>query len=150
MIAAVWLLLVRDGNVLLSRRRGTGYRDGWLSLVGGHLEDDESVYGGAAREAREEVGVTVRRREVEVVSVVHRLEGGSRVDFFAVCGRWTGEVSNAEPHKCAGLLWSPLDALPADVVPYMRAAIVNYRAGCWFTSRGWPDSFPNSLDHTAY
>jgi len=30
-----------------------------------------------------------------------------------------------------------LDALPANVIPYVRRAIDNYRAGRWFDSFGW-------------
>ncbi|MEV0263654.1 NUDIX domain-containing protein [Streptomyces sp. NPDC050617] len=142
MIAAVWILLLRDGRVLLSRRRATGYRDGWLSLVGGHLEDDESVRRGAVREAREEVGVDVTPGSVDVVSVVHRQADGSRVDFFTACRDWTGEPFNAEPGKCSELVWSPVRELPADVVPYMRTAVANYRAGVWFESLDWPESPP--------
>ncbi|KOG87922.1 NUDIX hydrolase [Streptomyces varsoviensis] len=142
MIAAVWILLLRGGDVLLSRRRGTGYRDGWLSLVGGHLEDDESVRGGAVREAREEVGVVVPPEAVDVVSVVHRRADGSRVDFFTACRNWAGTPVNAEPAKCSELLWSPVRALPADVVPYVRTAVANYRAGVWFESLDWPEPQP--------
>ena len=52
--------------------------------------------------------------------------------------RWQGEIVNAEPEKCAELAWHPLDALPPNVIPYVRRAIAKFRAGDWFESFGWP------------
>ena len=42
-----------------------------------------------------------------------------------------------EPDKCAELAWFDLDDLPADVIPYFRRAIDNYRRDVWFDSFGW-------------
>lgn len=134
---AVHLLLIRDGEILLSRRYNTGYEDGSYSVIAGHLEGGEEVTLAMAREAREEAGIEILPERVQVAGVMHRLEDDERIDFFLTSDRWRGEVRNREPHKCDALEWFPLDRLPGNVVPYVRRAIENYRAGVWFDSFGW-------------
>ena len=140
--AAVHLLLVRDGEVLLLRRCNTGYQDGNFSVVAGHLDGGEPVVVAMIREAREEVGITLGPDDVAVVGVMHRWEGDERVDFFLAAARWQGEIDNAEPEKCDGLAWFPLDRLPENTVPYVARAIGTYRRGVWFDSVGWDGDGP--------
>lgn len=134
------MLLERDGRVLLMRRQGTGFQDGKLSTIAGHLEAEEGVATCAAREAAEEVGVELSLADLEVVATMHRRTGEpghERVDFFVAARRWHGEPSNREPAKCSELLWAPLDDLPSDTIPYVRRAIEGWRAGVPFSSWGW-------------
>lgn len=137
LIAAVHLFLIRDGQVLLARRCNTGYADGQYSVIAGHLDGDEEVATAANREAREEAGIAIAPADLAVVGVMHRRAEDERIDFFVAATRWTGELVNAEPHKCDDLAWFPLDRLPDNVVPYVRRALDNYRRGSWFDSYGW-------------
>ena len=57
--AAVFVVLARGGAVCLMRRVATGWMDGLLSLPAGALEAGETLRAAAAREAAEEVGVTI-------------------------------------------------------------------------------------------
>jgi len=66
-----------------------------------------------------------------------RRENDERIDFFLVTETWAGEVVNRELHKCDELAWYSLDALPDNIVPYVRSAITNYCQGKWFDSFGW-------------
>src|SRR5436190_19012094 len=79
---AVHVFLLRGDFVLLLRRLNTGYEDGKLSVVAGHVEAGETVTQAAIREAREEVGVDLSRDRLQVVGVMHRKAGDERVDFF--------------------------------------------------------------------
>jgi 8-oxo-dGTP diphosphatase len=97
---AVHLFLIRDGSVLLLRRANTGYEDGNYSVPAGHLDGGEEVTVAAIREAREEIGIVLARRDVSVVGVMHRRSDVESIDFFLVASTWTGEIVNAEPHKC--------------------------------------------------
>lgn len=135
---SVHIVLERDGCVLLIRRAGTGYRDGWLSVPAGHLDGGEEMRAGAARELREEVGVDLTPDQLVPIHVMHRREARESVDFFVrAADGWRGEPVNREPHKCSELRWCAWDALPADVVPYVRRALDNHRAGRAFDSFGW-------------
>ena len=119
------------------RRAGTGYEDGKYSVVAGHLDGGEQVRSAAVREAREEVGVDLDGRELDVVGVMHRLSDDERIDFFLATTSWKGEIRNNEPRKCDRLAWYEMDELPDAVIPYVRRALRNYRRGIWFDSFGW-------------
>src|SRR5206468_9499205 len=69
---AVHVLLVRGDEVLLVRRRNTGFEDGKLSVVAGHVEPGEPVTRAALRETHEEVGVALSPEGLRVVGVIHR------------------------------------------------------------------------------
>lgn len=135
--SAVHLFLIRDGQILLLRRFNTGYEDGNYGVVAGHLDGGEQVKSAAIREAEEEVGIQIAPSNLEVVGVMHRQSDDERVDFFLVTETWAGEIVNREPHKCDQLAWFDIDDLPANVIPYIRRAIDNYRQGRWFDSFGW-------------
>jgi len=89
----------------------------------------------AAREAEEEVGLKLHPGDMSFSTVMHRMERGpqeERVDFFVQVHQWQGEPFNAEPEKCDDLCWVDVDQLPANVVPYVRQALENHRAGIRF------------------
>ncbi len=137
LVSAVHLLLVRDGKVLLLRRRNTGYEDGRYSVVAGHLNGEEEVKAAAIREVREEAGIDIAPEDLKVVGVMHRRSSDERIDFFLAASSWSGEVVNNEPGKCDELAWFDMADLPDDVIPYVRRGIENYRRGVWFDSFGW-------------
>ena len=120
-------------EVLLQLRQGTGYMDGfWATAAAGHVEEGESVFAAAAREAREELGV----KEVRLAPLcaMHRVQPGGdavdqRVDYFFSAGSWVGEPTIVEPDKCADLRWFRLDALPDPVVPHELEVLEALRAG---------------------
>ena len=60
-----------------------------------------------------------------------------RIDFFFEATAWSGAVTNAEPEKCDELAWYAFEDLPSNVVPYVRRASENYRAGILFEEFGW-------------
>jgi 8-oxo-dGTP diphosphatase len=135
---AVHIFLLRENHVLLLRRANTGYEDGNYSVVAGHLERGERVTQAAIREAYEEVGVHLCPPDLTVTGVMHRRSHDERIDFFLVATTWSGTVTNQEPDKCSELRWCALDTLPANTIPYVRAALTNVRQGVWFTEFGWP------------
>jgi 8-oxo-dGTP diphosphatase len=134
---AVHVFLVREGSVLLLRRANTGYEDGNYSVPAGHLDGDESATSAAAREALEETGVVIDTATLRFVGLMHRKSNDERIDFFFESTVWSGVVANTEPEKCEELAWYSFDNLPPNVVPYVRRAIENYRAGIVFEEFGW-------------
>lgn len=134
-VPAAYVLLRRDGRVLLHLRRNTGYRDGhWATAAAGHVEAGESVTAAACREAAEELGVVIEPAALVPLTTMHRTHGNGRpvderVDFFFTCTRWAGEPAVCEPAKSGGLRWCTLDALPEPVVPHERSVLDALRAG---------------------
>lgn len=131
-IPAVYLLLERDGKVLLMRRANTGYRDGYYSLPAGHLDGGEPARVAAARELAEEAGVIADPSTLEMVHVIHRqAEEGDheRIDFFFRVPGFTGEPKIAEPHKCDDLTWLAIDDLPDKTIPLVRKVLAEIKDG---------------------
>lgn len=133
----VHLFFFRKDQVLLIRRFNTGYADGQYSIPAGHLDGGETVIDAARREAMEEVGVRIQPQDMEFASVMHRLNGEERVDFFLEIRNWEGEPFNAEPDKCDDLLWESADRLPEKTIPYIRRALHNHFQGIKFDEFGW-------------
>ena len=142
-IPEVFLLLVDDGKILLSRRFQTGYEDGNYGLPGGHGEDKETMREGAAREALEEIALNIELDDLEFVLTQHRWcddpgNPHARVGFYFVPKNWKGEPTNMEPDRCDDLSWFPLSNLPTNTIGHIRAAIDDYRKGVHYTEHGWP------------
>ncbi len=134
---AVHLFLEQNGKVLLLRRYNTGWEDGNYSVIAGHVEAGEPATAAIVREAREEAGITIHPDSLRPVCVMHRRSDDERVDYFFACHTWEGTVTNAEPHKCDDLSWFDREALPENVIPYVRYALNHYKAGRWFSEFGW-------------
>ena len=135
-VPASYVLFLRrvDGRdqILLQLRQGTGYMDGyWATGAAGHIEQGESVFDAAAREATEELGVT--DVEVTPLCAMHRTQGSGsidqRVDYFLLASAWSGEPKILEHDKCADLRWFDLHALPDPVVPHELQVIESLRDG---------------------
>ena len=135
--ATVHLLFFRENQILLLRRYNTGFRDGEYSVPAGHLDGGETVIAAAAREAEEEIGVQIEARDTIFSSVMHRIEGDERVDFFLHVHKWQGEPFNAEPEKCDDLRWVDMNQLPLNTIPYVRRAIENHLNAIQFEEYGW-------------
>jgi 8-oxo-dGTP diphosphatase len=131
------LLLVWDDRILLLRRCNTDYEDGKYSVVAGHMDGAETAREAICREAREEAGIELAPDDLAFAQVVHRADRGERVSFFFSASRWRGVPKNMEPHKADDFGWFALDRLPPNIVPYVRRAIENWRAGRFYGESGW-------------
>lgn len=138
--SAVHLFLLQGDDVLLLRRFNTGYQDGSYSVVAGHLNGGETITQAAAREAREEVGIAIQTDALSVVGVMHRCSDDERIDWFLTATDWEGEISNCEPDRCDELRWAQINALPVNMIPYVRRALQNYQQSRWFDSFGWEEA----------
>jgi 8-oxo-dGTP pyrophosphatase MutT (NUDIX family) len=136
-IVDVHIVLMQGDRVLLGQRANTGFADGLWHLPAGHLEDGEPLPDAAAREAFEELGIEVETGTLELVHLMHQ---PGRIATFFTAGHWSGRIRNMEPHKCTGLAWFPLEALPLEMTPYCHAALTAIRAGAAFSTFGWAAS----------
>ncbi|WP_054816641.1 NUDIX hydrolase [Nocardia arizonensis] len=136
----VHMLLRRDAELLLSRRRSGDEFDGRWHLPAGKLEEGESVTAAVVREAVEEIGVRLDPADLRLVHVAHVVSPGrpARLGLFFETRSWIGDPVNREPDKCYELCWFPLDALPADTIAYPLAGIAALRTGDPYSEFGWP------------
>ncbi len=131
---ASYVLLMKEGLVLLARRYQTGFEDGKYSLPAGHVEVGESFVQALIRESHEEIGVILTEQQAQVSHIMHRRHPEREyVDVFYTATEWGGEVKNMEPKKCDDLAWFPIDELPDNIIPYVREAIQNSFAGKYFS-----------------
>jgi 8-oxo-dGTP pyrophosphatase MutT (NUDIX family) len=134
-VPAAYLIFRRRQQVLLQLRSGTGYMDGhWAMAAAGHVEEGESVFDAARREAAEEVGLVIAAADLAPATVMHRTGGNhksidERVDFFFECRRWQGDPRVIEPTKAADLQWFDLNALPEPVAPHERYVLDHLAVG---------------------
>lgn len=130
---AAYVILERDGKILMARRFNTGYADGQYQMPSGHVEANEYPAEAAVREAKEEVGVDIDGNNLEFIHASYRLNqvdgAGDYVDFFFKSAKWSGDPYNAEPNKCDGLIWVPIDELPNNTVPVIKEVIQYIRNG---------------------
>lgn len=131
------VLLNPDGQVLFGCRQNTGFEDGAWHVPAGHLEAGESVVQALIREAKEEIGITVRPEDVEFAHIMHNSSSGGRAAFFFAVRRWDGEPGNREPEKCSEFAWFSFNALPDRVIGYCRVALDYIAAGESFSVYGW-------------
>lgn len=137
---AVHLFFLRGSEILLLRRYNTGYEDGNYSVVAGHVDAGETVTQAAIREAGEEAGVVVEAGDIQIVHVMNRKAENERIDFFMLVRRWSGEITNMEPHKCDQLAWCPIAELPPNTIPYVRHGIECFQNGIDYSEFGWDTS----------
>jgi len=137
MIAAVYLLFIREDKILMIRRFQTGYADGEYSLPAGHVEDNESLTDSLIREAQEEVGILLESKDIRLAQVMHRKSNDIRLDFFFVTNKEGVTPKNMEPHKADDMQWYPLSALPTNTVPYVRVVIEKYQKNIFYSEFGW-------------
>ncbi|MBI2635632.1 MAG: NUDIX domain-containing protein [Parcubacteria group bacterium] len=127
-VPAVYLFLRKGKEILLGRRRGSGYYDGWYSVPAGHVEAGELPIGGLVREMKEELGIDINPKDLILVHTMYRTkhdETGERLDLFFKCKKWFGEVRINEPDKCDDLRWFPIKKLPENMMHHVKTALEN-------------------------
>ena len=129
-VVAVYLLLLCSGDILIARRRNTGYQDGNYNFPSGHVEEGESPFNALVREVEEELGAVtadeLRKTGPRLCHMQWRPEHdktGDRLDLYyglQMVGN-KHNVINGEPEKCDDLKWHYVNRpLPENFVPHQR------------------------------
>jgi len=137
--ASVHILFKKGEQILLLLRKNIT-SDGLYSLVAGHLDEGETVTDAFIREAREEVGVDVKPKDLQITTVCHSYNqerDREFIQFYAICEKWQGEFENMEPDKCGDLKFFSTDQLPENIVPYIKDAIPKVLSGVNYYEYGW-------------
>ena len=110
--AAVGILVVRNGLILLGRRKGSHGAGTW-SAPGGRMEYGETIEETARRELREETALELNAASIGpwTNDVFHDVQE-HYLTFIVVARETTGEPRNMEPHKCEGWSWHRWHELP--------------------------------------
>ena len=124
---AVFLVLTRltdnGTEIMLQRRCNTGYMDGKYDMAcSGHLEIGESLSMAVAREAKEELGIDIQEKDLQLVSVLHPYQEGYINIFFSTQG-FKGTPKIMEKEKCDDLRWFDINNLPANTIEKIKYVI---------------------------
>jgi 8-oxo-dGTP diphosphatase len=140
--AAVFLILVKGDRVLLARRAYTGWHDGDFDLVAGHIDGGESLRTALVREAKEEIGVTIKPEDARFVQLMHGLfeDGKEYFNVFFAVDTWSGEPRIMEPDKCDHLAWFGLHDLPANLTESAKRGLAGVQDGAYYADFGFPVS----------
>ncbi len=136
---SVCLILIQNGQILLQKRKNTGYADDLYGLPAGKINPpNESATQAVIREAKEELGIDIETAWLEFTSIIHGKDCGREgAAFFFKASKYEGSIQNKEPDKCAYLKFFALEALPKQMIPYMRQGMENTLNGISFSEIGW-------------
>ena len=126
-VPSVFIAVIKDGKVVLIRRKNTGWIDGWYDLPAGHLESGETFQECAVRELQEETGLKAKTEDLSLIHV-HQNHNGPKAPHYGyifLAKKWTGEPSLVEPQKSDDIGWFKLDNLPDKISPYVKYALEN-------------------------
>ena len=110
-LLGVGVLILRDGRLLLGRRRGAHGAGTWAP-PGGHIDEGENVESTARREVREETGLELGRTVIGPTTEDRFPEGKHFLTTFVIADAPTGTPANLEPEKCEGWEWFRWAELP--------------------------------------
>ena len=135
-LSSIYLIIRNDKQqILLQRRRGTKLWPGFLALPAGHIDSGENAYEAAIREAKEELGITIKTEDIIDTFVVNRKNKSlpSYYDVYFEISKYLGNISIMEPEKCSELVWADIENLPDDIIDFEKEAIDNNLKGIKFS-----------------
>jgi mutator protein MutT len=132
-------ILQKDNKTLFLLRKNTQFFSGYYSLIGGQVEDNESITHALIREIYEEIGITVAKDDAHFVHCLSFQNEHNQTILALVfkIDTWTGEISNKEPHKCADLAWFTYDNLPENIIPRHHHILEMIQRGILYSESGW-------------
>lgn len=113
-ISARVIFVNEDGKVLLGLREKAAYASGKWMLPGGTTDRHETVLESAIRESKEELGILVKKENLNFVGMVHWYKAEKDTDgstFNWACYHWDyihpdmTEPQNQEADKCRRIDW---------------------------------------------
>lgn len=136
--AVVSVLFVRNycgqEEILLQRRKGTPYMCNMYDFAAsGKINGGERATVAGAREVAEEICVEVNPEDLEFIHLYQDIEEG-RLKICFLAKSYCGTPEIGEPDKCGELSWFPINALPSDIIPYVKIVIQHWKNGIQISS----------------
>ena len=122
----VGVMVLKDGKVLLTRRKGS-HGAGEYSFPGGHLEYMESFEDCAIRETHEECGLKIQNIRFLYLTNVKKYAPKHYVHIGVVADWKSGEPQIMEPDKAESWNWYELDKLPEPLFEFCKLSFDAYK-----------------------
>ena len=133
---AVYLVLIKNDQVLLALRQNTGFADGLYSLASGHVEEGETIKHAMIREAQEEIGIRINTDDLKLVHIMQHQSHRHYIDFYFQCESFQGNPLNCEPEKCGDVCFFPKAKLPNNICGNVRQALQMINIGSNYSEYG--------------
>lgn len=122
--AVLPIILITDGaktQILLHRRKNTGYQDGRWDFAGsGHIDEGETARAAAVRECEEELGIHIKEEDLTFSHLSHHFGNRTYYDICFLIKQFEGTPAIMEPEKCSELGWFDIDHLPDEMIEVRR------------------------------
>ncbi len=118
---SVNLVVSQDDKICLMRRYNTGWNDGMYALMGGHVEDGENPLDAAVREAKEELGITVKQENLS--HLLTMAVSPDHIYLYFGCSNYQGTVTNMEPDQCDDIRFFDKTSLPDNIIGADKKAL---------------------------
>ena len=132
-------IIEKNSKILFLLRQNTKFFNGHYGLIGGRVEDNESITAALIREIYEEVGITIPKDHMlfaHCLSFKNEQNESILALIFKIT-RWHGEIVNKEPDKCAKLAWFSPNELPQNIIPRHRHIIEMIQQNALYSESGW-------------
>lgn len=143
------MLLNKDGTVWLQRRAGSGFMDGHLDFLSGHVDPGESPIEAAVREVLEESTVVINPNGLQLVHVSVNFYDVPYINFTYVIHEWQGVPQIGEPHKCSDAGFYNLENLNDKVTLNVQLLRNLYKPGDVTHSKVTKENFDEIMSRVA-
>lgn len=134
-LSAIFPIILMKNNedieILLHRRKNTGYEDGKWDIAGsGHVDEGETAKMAVIRECAEELGIDVKISDLSFAHLSHRVSnkfGRTYYDIYFIVNNHEGTPKIMESNKCSELKWFKINDLPNDIIDIRKIVLDNYR-----------------------
>jgi len=133
------VILRKGQKILLMKRCKTALSGGFYAFPGGGIDGVETIPDATIREAQEELGIKLEKKNLKFVHVLHvKTDAGQEyVNFFFEATEWEGDPKVMEPHKCDEIAWFDLNNLPQSTMPTHKYVIEMVHKNSAFGEYGW-------------
>ncbi|HVX58508.1 MAG TPA: NUDIX domain-containing protein [Candidatus Saccharimonadales bacterium] len=133
-IPSVFIAVISDGKVILTKRKNTSFMDGFYDLPSGHVEEGESIKDAAVRELKEETGVDVEPKELELFNITQGYSSPGRPYLYMMfkTEKFDGNPSLTEPEFSDEVAFFGLNDLPNRTIPHVKEALAKMDGGISF------------------
>jgi 8-oxo-dGTP diphosphatase len=132
-------ILESNSKFLFLLRQNTTFFSGYYGLMGGKIEDNESITDALIREAYEELDISITKNNLtfaHCLSFKNEKNEEILALIFKITG-WSGTPVNKEPDKCKEIAWFALDGLPHNIIPRHRQVIEMVQNAILYSENGW-------------
>lgn len=135
------IILMKEDKFLLLKRINTGYEDGKYSFLGGHVEKQEEIREAAIREAKEEIGITIKKEDLYIKHVFNiRTIDNAYIYFIFICNKWEGQPKIMEKDKCDEIKWVKQSDIPENTIQFVKDIFKEENKDEFYIPYGWEEN----------